>query len=245
MTNQEKITFAKTQLAGGRNITIEQFEADETVIVESPYEFFRANTFGKHAVMYADKRILGWLADNFKSTLAQDVFDEDGDNIFLINEKFRTFGQRLSGDSIWYLHLSSAMEAPKPEGFTFKLFEGDSAEALKNILHENGLAEKFNNSVDLGDELMQILAAYADDQIVAIAASDEYLADMWNIGVDTLESHRGHGLASYMVQTLTKEVEAQGKLAIYSTWASNLVSQRIALRAGFSPVWVTYCSEDL
>jgi predicted GNAT family acetyltransferase len=62
-------------------------------------------------------------------------------------------------------------------------------------------------------------------------------AQMWQIGVDVLPAFRNHGLAAYLVNTLTAAILHRGKIPYYGTAPSNIASQRVAHRAGYAPAW--------
>ncbi|MCH7490441.1 MAG: serine/threonine protein kinase [Gemmatimonadetes bacterium] len=61
---------------------------------------------------------------------------------------------------------------------------------------------------------------------------------LWQIGVDVLEEHRGQGLAAAMTAALALEALANNAVPYYGTTASNIPSMRAALSAGFRPGWV-------
>lgn len=85
--------------------------------------------------------------------------------------------------------------------------------------------------------------AFEGEQVVALAAADDYLETMWQIGIDTLPKYRGKGLATFLVQALTKEIIKQDRIPYYTTWSANLASINVALATGFRPVWVEYFAE--
>ena len=77
----------------------------------------------------------------------------------------------------------------------------------------------------------------ADGAIAAMAGASRDSARMWQIGVDVQPPMRGKGLGSLVVSLLRNEIERRGALPFYGTSMSHMVSQKTALRAGFSPAW--------
>ena len=61
---------------------------------------------------------------------------------------------------------------------------------------------------------------------------------LWQIGIDVAEEHRGHGLAAVMTAALAAEALANDAVPYFGTTASNIPSMRAALSAGFRPGWV-------
>jgi predicted GNAT family acetyltransferase len=82
------------------------------------------------------------------------------------------------------------------------------------------------------------LAEY-EGQIVGMAGASADCALMWQVGMDVLPEHRHHGLGAYLVNWLTLEILKRDYVPYYGTSSSNLASQRVAHRAGFSPAWVS------
>ena len=243
MNKNEKILFAKQKLSEGRNINMEDFDKDENIFVESQRDFFRINTFGKNAVIYADKQMIEWLFETFKSTPVQDILDTD--NRYIINEKLRSFGKKLSGECMWYLRLYPEKMVERPTGFTYRLFAQEEVTELQATMKAQDAYKYLTHAIEMGEEYALAMAAYDDNTLVAVAACEEYLDDMWDIGVDTLPGYRGRGLAGYLVNELANETEKRGKLACYNTWSANIASTKIALNTGFYPVWLTHYCVDL
>jgi len=242
MTSNEKILFAKQNLAMILNCDINIWDSNENVFIESQDIFFRINTFGKSTVMFADKQLLEWLFETFKSTPTQEILDTD--NRYLINEKLRSMGKKLSGECMWYLHLLPEKMVEKPAGFTYRVFDQDTINEFYAAMKAQDAYKVLTHAVEEDNEYTLVMAAYDNDLIVAVAACEEY-REIWDIGVDTLPEYRGHGLAGYLVKELALETEKRGKVAGYNTWSANIASTKVALNAGFYPVWLAHFCIDL
>ena len=76
-----------------------------------------------------------------------------------------------------------------------------------------------------------------------MAGADDYMNELWQIGIDVLPEFRHQGLGLYLVKELAADIEKLRKVPFYTTWSPNIASTRVALGAGFYPVWVGYPSE--
>ena len=237
MDKSEKILFAKNKLAEIWKCDSAAFDSDKNIFTESKEIFFRIVTFGRNAVITADKKIVGWCFEKFKAVPA--CFIMDSDNFYIINEKLRSFGKKLGDEHIGYLHLFPEKTIKRPDGFTYRHFDHD---ALKELYDYKEFKE---NAFTSTDKDVLAVAAYDKDVPVSVAACDSHMGDFWQIGIDTLPEYRGRGLAMYLVKELALEIERHGKVAYYNTWSANIASTRVALNTGFYPVWVSYPCYDL
>jgi len=243
MTSNEKILFAKQDFAELYKCEADIWDSNENVFIESQKMFCRVMTFGKGTVMFANKQIIEWLSETFKATPTQEILDTD--NRYLINEKLRTFGKKLSGEEMWYLHLLPDTEVSKPTGYTYKLYDKDSMEELHAVMEAQNAYSVFVNAVDKGDEMLAV-AAYDNDLLVSAASCEMHDDEDWrNIGVDTLAGYGGHGLAAYLVKELALETEKRGKVPVYTTNSGNIASTKVALNAGFRLVWLSHYAKNL
>jgi len=242
MTKNEKISFAKQNLANILKCDNNVWDANENVFIESQDIFFRVTTFGKNTIMFADKQLIPWLSETFKSTPTQEILDTD--NRYLINEKLRSVGKKLSGECMWYLHLLPEKMVEKPTGFTYRIFDQDAINDLHTVMKNQDAYKVLTHAIEEDSEYTLAIAAYDNDLLVAVAACEAY-RELWDIGVDTLPEYRGRGLAAYLVKELAIETEKRGKVASYNTWSGNIASTKVALNTGFYPVWLSHFCVNL
>ncbi|WP_237223952.1 GNAT family N-acetyltransferase [Rothia nasisuis] len=127
-----------------------------------------------------------------------------------------------------------------PEGYTVRWLEPQDLELYRgNPNFENALGFK-----ELRPDV-QVLGAYADGQLVALAGASEDSDWCRQIGIDVLVGHRGRGLASYLVKELTQAILAAGFVPFYGTSPSHIISQQVALNAGLRPAWWEFVSTSL
>ena len=96
-----------------------------------------------------------------------------------------------------------------------------------------------------------VLAAFDPDAATALAdplamagASDDSPL-MRQIGIDVLPQVRQRGLATHLVYELSRMVLADGRVPFYGTSPSHVLSQRVALAAGFIPTWWEFVSTSM
>lgn len=96
-----------------------------------------------------------------------------------------------------------------------------------------------------------VLAAFDPDAATALAdplamagASDDSPL-MRQIGIDVLPQVRQRGLAARLVYELSRMVLADGHVPFYGTSPSHVLSQRVALAAGFIPTWWEFVSTSM
>ena len=77
-------------------------------------------------------------------------------------------------------------------------------------------------------------------EIAGIAKAKADGKTMWSIDIDVFGKYRNKGLAAPMVNMLAFEILNGGHIPYYFNGVCNLLSMRVAFRAGFIPAW-TYC----
>ena len=237
MDKSEKILFVKQQLAEMWKCDADVFDSDKNIFIESEDVFFQMVTFGKNAVIRGDKKIIDWCSEKFSSVPS--CFIMDSDNFYLINEKLRSFGKKLGDENIRYLHLFPERIPEKPLNFNYKQYDKNTVSELYKY------KEFIDNAFTFSDKDMLAVVAYDGDKCVSVAGCDNYWENLWQIGIDTLPEYRNRGLAVYLVKEIALEIEKTGKLPWYQTWSANIASTKVALGAGFYPVWVNYSCADL
>ncbi|MGF7060781.1 GNAT family N-acetyltransferase [Brassicibacter mesophilus] len=121
-----------------------------------------------------------------------------------------------------------------PGGFEYEMVEKHSIHKLYEI-------SGFHNAIqyDISTQRPEMLVALAKYRggIVGMAGASADCKTMWQIGVDVLLPYRGRGLAASLVNMLTLEILNRGYIPYYSTDCSNVISQHVAVRAGYIPAW--------
>ena len=112
---------------------------------------------------------------------------------------------------------------------------------------------RYSNALGFSDRRpdIMVLAAFDSDADLALAeplamagASDDSPL-MRQIGIDVLPQVRQRGLAARLVYELSRMVLADGRVPFYGTSPSHVLSQRVALAAGFIPTWWEFVSTSM
>lgn len=75
----------------------------------------------------------------------------------------------------------------------------------------------------------------ADGIFAAVAFSSAVSPEEVDIGVETAEAHRHHGLASFLAYRMCEEIIQQGRRPVWAHAEINAGSQKTALSVGFKP----------
>jgi len=233
MNKTDKIIAAKEQLMNKWKCSEDIFSGVENVIIKSDKIFFEMITFGSNAAIRADENIYNWCKDKLQDEEAKNIMD--GDILFQIEKKLREFGYALAGENVRYLYINSQSEVKKPNEFLYKWFEKEDMSKL----YEN---KGYDNALNYEHDVIAY-GAYKNGELVALAGADDYMNNLWQIGIDVLPSYRKSGLATYLVKEIAEEIEKRNKIAYYTTWSGNIASTKVALNVGFIPTWISYYAE--
>jgi GNAT superfamily N-acetyltransferase len=235
MNKLEKIEAVKKQLMLEWECSEDIFSYSENIIIKSDKSFFEMITFGNNAAIRVNEKLYKWCKDKLQNKEAKRIMD--GDILFQIEKKLREFEYALAGEHLRYLFINPNTEITKPEGFLYKFIE----KADMPVLYEN---KGFDNALNYENDVIAY-GAFKNGEIVALAGADDYMNNMWQIGIDVIPNYRKSGLATYLVKALAEEIESRGKIAYYTTWSGNIPSTKVALNVGFYPIWVSYHAEPL
>ena len=135
----------------------------------------------------------------------------------------------------YYLpEIGKIVPLSKPKDFEFEIVEQtDIPKLYETTNFHNALQYDINSP---RPDVLVALAKYKGE-IVGMAGASADCKAMWQIGVDVLEQHRGKGLAATLVNMPTLEILNRGFIPYYSTDCSNIISQRVAIKAGYFPAW--------
>ena len=226
----EMLNIVRHQLALDMNCNSQDFVEDGILFCEAQLNegrrmferqtpYLEIATMGKGIVVSADKHVL----PKIKSLIE----DKSRDDVFC--------APFVYGHSLYYIPDSNLKEAPCPDQFTYCVKEGNEIHALYQV-------SGFNNAIqyDKANPRPDVLVVYAMKgiKIVGMAGASIDSQTMWQIGIDVLPSFRQAGLASYLVSKLALMILERGIVPYYGTASSNIPSQAVAYRSGFTPTWM-------
>ena len=152
-------------------------------------------------------------------------------NLHVLNDAVEKKGMRVCFMAEYFLPDVNALKKLSCD-CEVRLLGPQHFEGLYTDQWSNALCEKRKDLDVLG------LGAYENGRLVGLAGCSADCEDMWQIGIDVLESHRRKGIASALISGLALAAMERGKVPFYCAAWSNIRSVRTAIRSGFRPAWV-------
>ena len=144
------------------------------------------------------------------------------------------FGGYISEIEEFYLLDNPVIYNIQPD-FHMEILEGAEIASLYND-------DRFHMALGYSqtDERRDMLAvvAYRDRDILGVAGASNDTDDIWQIGIDVVPGGRERHIATDLVKSISNEVLGRNKIPYYGTAWSNIASKRVAINAGYKPVWV-------
>ena len=236
------ISALKEQLAIDLNAVKGDFEREENVVkifttnpskrrnIDDDLLFFMA-CFGKAAVAAVRPELEPFMTDY--------IADMDGFRCFdmpmnILEQELKKHGAVISEIEEFYLPDRREIQSVNPD-FEFEILEG---EAIKKLYgdHRFHMALGYSQESDRRD--MLAVVAYENGEILGVAAASNDTDDIWQIGVDVVPEKQRRHVATDIVKIISNEVLKRNKIPYYGTAWSNIASKRVAINAGYKPVWV-------
>ncbi|MCL2574627.1 MAG: hypothetical protein FWE34_08775 [Defluviitaleaceae bacterium] len=240
MSKNDKISFAKRNMAGLLGLPHDIFDQEQNVFVANDSMKFWITTFGANAVVVGKVSIIDYCKNQFKNLPPEEIIDSQ--NLFQLDIRLRDIGYQLHSLDTRYMHLYPEVSVPKPQGFRYELLKGGE---VNNFYQNYPLDTIFKGHFSNDCVKPLAFAAFDGEKLVSLAYAEND-RDLWSISrIDTLRGYGGLGLGRYLVKELALHLEKYNKVVYYTTWPSNLPSVRLALGAGFVPVWMgTYAVKE-
>lgn len=230
----ETVDFAQRALAASWGCSPTVFAAGENSFLPTGEVLFEMATFGAGAAVRCAPQLLDWCREQLAGVQAGRMMD--GEVLYAIETELRRHGGRLEGECLRFLYRPKTLVLRPPLPESYKAVTSEGAE-VRNLYQYEGFGHALNRRNDV-----LAVTVFCQGRPVAMAAADDTLGDLWQIGVDVVEGHRGQGLAPLVVRQLADAILQRGKQCFYTTWGANIASVRTALSAGFWPAWTSYCA---
>ena len=134
-------------------------------------------------------------------------------------------------------YIATEMSEVDTKDYEIRIFEGEELEPFRG---DERFGEAFLFHELPKDEIG--VGAYRDGVLLGMAGATSDRDSMWQIGINVMPEAEGLGIGSMLVAVLKNEILKRGKLPFYGTSMSHIASQRVALGAGFVPMWAElYC----
>ncbi|MGN0245159.1 MAG: GNAT family N-acetyltransferase [Lachnospiraceae bacterium] len=217
------------------NIFTEYFAQDGRRIFKEGECFLKIASIQGKILATGKPEIIKWVKDRYQN--ANGAWFMDMESLRELDNKMKEFGCQIGQAHPFYIATEKSefhtkdFEIRKLIGKELEQFRGDKRfdEAL---LFEDVPKDEIG------------IAAYQDGEILGMAGATSDSPLMWQIGINVLPKARGMGVGSLLVGLLKNELLDRGILPFYGTSMSHIVSQKVALNAGFSPAWAElYCEK--
>lgn len=148
--------------------------------------------------------------------------------------RLKTFGGYISEIEEFYLLETPAIQPVKVD-FDMEILEG--AEIKKLYSDERFHMALGYSQMDQRRDVLAV-AAYKGGEILGVAGASNDTDDIWQIGIDVVPGGREQHVATGIVKSISNEILKRKKIPYYGTAWSNIASKRVAINAGYKPVWV-------
>lgn len=236
------ISALKEQLAIDLNGGKEDFEQEENVVTMlTPNPLKRRNIdddlllfmacFGKAAVAAVRPELEPFMTDYIANMDGFRCFDMP---LNVLEKELKKHGAAISEIEEFYL-LDRREIQPVNPNFEFEILEG---EAIKKLYGDHRFHMALGYSQESTRRDMLAVVAYEKGEILGVAGASNDTDDILQIGVDVLPEKQRRHVATDIVKIISNEVLKRNKTPYYGTAWSNIASKRVALNAGYKPVWV-------
>lgn len=217
------------------NIFTEYFAQDGRRIFKEGECFLKIASIHGKLLATGMPDIIKWVRDRYQN--ADGAWFMDMESLRELDNKMKEFGCQIGQAHPFYIATEKSEFHTK--NFEIRKFIGKELEQFRGD-------ERFDEAL-LFDEIPKDeigIAAYQDGEILGMAGATSDSPLMWQIGINVLPKARGMGVGSLLVGLLKNELLDRGILPFYGTSMSHIVSQKVALNAGFSPAWAElYCEK--
>lgn len=236
------ISALKEQLAIDLNGVKEDFERKENVVrLLAPSTLKRRNIdddlllfmacFGRAAVAALRPELEPFMTDY--------IADMDGFRCFdmplnILEQELKKHGAVISEIEEFYLPDRREIRSVNPN-FEFEILEG---EAIKRLYGDTRFHMALGYSQESARRDMLAVVAYDKGELLGVAGASNDTDDIWQIGVDVVPEKQKQHVATDIVRIISNEVLKKSKIPYYGTAWSNIASKRVAINAGYKPVWV-------
>lgn len=236
------ISILKEQLAIDANCAQEDFDKEaNSVKILCHNHLKRRNLsndlllfmacFGKGTVAAVDKELEAFMAKYIENMDGFRCFDMP---LNILENELKKYGGIISEIEEFYLLNKNEICQVTP-AFDVKILEGA---AIKKLYSDHRFHMAMGYSQDSDRRDMLAVVAYENDEILGVAAASNDTDHIWQIGIDVVPEKQKQHVATDLVKIISNEVLRRNKIPCYGTAWSNIASKRVAINAGYKPVWV-------
>ena len=187
--------------------------------------------FGKGTVAAVDKRLEAFMTKYIEN---MDGFRCFAMPLNSVENELKKYGGIISEIEEFYL-LNGTEICQITPAFDIEILEGA---AIKKLYSDHRFHMALGYSQDSDRRDMLAIVAYENGEILGVAAASNDTDHIWQIGIDVVAEKRKQHVATDLVKIISNEVLKRNKIPYYGTAWSNIASKRVAINAGYKPVWV-------
>lgn len=207
-------------------------------LVDGVSSFFRAIIYKGDAYFMADPLIIDWVREKYGDYKAEWFCKYE--NLRNLDRKLNEYGYEIMDTHVYMLPDPDFIdneyeEIPYDE---YWLYDKEIREWGEHYGEDNPFPHALVFSKRQPDRIAILLTEKGDkDKKAAMSGVSEDGKILWQIGIDVAYEYRGHGLATYLTESMKKKVFETGFLPFYGTSESHSLSMDTAIRSGFLPAW--------
>lgn len=217
------------------NIFTEYERLDGRRIFQEGECFLKVAAVNGKILASGKKDIIEWVRYKYKD--GNGAWFMDMECLHELEAGILKFGCRIGQVHPFYIATDKTEVDTKD--YEIKIFTGSELEKFRD---DDRFGEAFIFADVPKDEIG--VGAYKNGRILGMAGATGDSDLMWQIGINVMPEAEGLGIGTMLVAILKNEILERGKLPFYGTAMSHIVSQRVALSAGFVPAWSElYCEK--
>lgn len=207
-------------------------------LVDGVSSFFRAVIYKGDAYIMADHKIIDWVRDKYIDYKMEWFCKYP--NLRELDRKLNEYGYEIMDTHVYMLpdpgfEDSIYEELPYDE---YWFYDREIAEWKMRFGEDNPFYHALAFSKRQPDRMALLLTEMGDrEKIAGMSGISEDGKNLWQIGIDVADGYRGHGLATYLTESMKIKALEEGHLPFYGTSESHSLSMDTAIRAGFLPAW--------
>lgn len=243
-----KLRFEE-QLALDYNASLEEVQSCKNILkhkmkqsgargVGSNETLLQIGVYKEKLLIVAKDEVYDWCEKNLLPKSNVEWLCEPG-VIYKLNQMLEQHGQFIADGHHYYLPVENTALDVKLD-YEVQWYEGDAI----NQFEED---ERFDEALLFTDGVENVLAVSAleNGQILGMAGCTNDGPQLWQIGVNVTNEGQGKGIGTYVTWLLKNRVLEMGKVPYYGTVESHIKSQKVAIQAGFMPVFYEMFSDEI
>lgn len=243
-----KLRFEE-QLALDYNASLEEVQSNQNVLkrkqqkegarnIGSESSMLQIGVYKEKLLITAKDEVYSWCEKNLLIRSNVEWLSEPK-VIYKLNQMLEKYGQFIADAHHYYLPVEKTILS-SDYNIEVKWYEGDEIIQFKED-------ERFDEALLFGEGIENVLAVCAVEQgkILGMAGCTNDGPQLWQIGINVTEEGRGKGIGTYVTWLLKNRVLGMGKVPYYGTVESHIKSQKVAIQAGFLPVFYEIFSEEI